>query len=92
LNEKRRYQRYTVNKKRDKVTQGKIKIGGKLVQLVNFSSSGLCVISNTSFFKKDYQNLCRFWRSGENKYDWQDCPAEEGKQHVACRHRPNGDL
>lgn len=43
MNDKRIYQRYAIDD--DTIAQAKIEIDGKLVQLVDFSVGGLCVLS-----------------------------------------------
>jgi hypothetical protein len=45
----RRYQRYAVDHDADTPAQGKVTVGGELVQLVDFSLSGLCVLSKIPF-------------------------------------------
>ena len=41
MNERRKYQRYAV----DTPVQGEVKVDGELVRLVDFSLSGLCILS-----------------------------------------------
>jgi hypothetical protein len=49
MNDKRRYQRYTIENDIDAIAQGEVIVGGELVQLVDFSLSGLCVLSKIPF-------------------------------------------
>jgi hypothetical protein len=49
MNDRRRYQRYAVNDNRDTINQAIIKVDGELVQLVDFSVGGLCVLSKKTF-------------------------------------------
>ncbi|MGD0276563.1 MAG: PilZ domain-containing protein, partial [Syntrophales bacterium] len=49
MNDARRYQRYAVNDVGNTTAQGEVIVGGKLVQLVDFSLSGLCVLSKIRF-------------------------------------------
>ena len=49
MNDNRRYQRYAVNDDRNTMAQGKIKVEGGIVKLVDFSLGGLCVLSKKPF-------------------------------------------
>ena len=50
MNEKRRYQRYAVvNNNGDTTTQSEVKVGRELVRLIDFSLSGLSVLSKIRF-------------------------------------------
>jgi hypothetical protein len=49
MNEKRRYQRYSVNDDRNTIAQAKIEVDGELVQFVDFSVGSLCVLSKKPF-------------------------------------------
>ncbi len=49
MDEKRRYQRYAANDDRDTIAHAEIKVEGELVELVDFSVGGLCVLSKKPF-------------------------------------------
>jgi hypothetical protein len=49
VNDKRRYQRYAVDNKGNITSGAEIIVGGGLVRLVDFSLSGLCVLSKLPF-------------------------------------------
>ena len=49
MNDKRRYQRYAVSDDRNTIARAKIEVEGELVQLVDFSVGGLCVLSKKPF-------------------------------------------
>jgi hypothetical protein len=49
MKDARRYQRYTVHYDVKKPHRGKVTVGGKLVLLLDFSLSGLCVLSKNPF-------------------------------------------
>ena len=47
MNDKRRYQRHAVNNKDDKNTKGEVTVEKELLKIVDFSSSGMCLLSKT---------------------------------------------
>jgi hypothetical protein len=49
MSERRKFQRYDVSNDEDTPAQGQVKVGGVLVRLVDFSLSGLCVLSKIPF-------------------------------------------
>lgn len=49
MKDTRRYQRYTTDHDADTPPDGEVTVGGELVQLVDFSLSGLCVLSKIPF-------------------------------------------
>lgn len=53
MNDKRRYQRYAVDNDGNANAEAEIIVGGELVRLVDFSLSGLCVLSKIPFSLDD---------------------------------------
>lgn len=49
MNDKRRYQRYAVNDDDNTTAEGEVIVEGELVQLVDFSLAGLCILSKKLF-------------------------------------------
>ncbi|MGZ3614281.1 MAG: PilZ domain-containing protein [Syntrophales bacterium] len=49
MNNRRKYQRYAVNNDGDTLAQGKVKVEGELVRLVDFSLAGLYILSKKPF-------------------------------------------
>ncbi len=61
MKERRKYQRYAV----DTPLQGKINVGGELVRLVNFSLSGLCVLSKNPLLSGPISISAEFENQGK---------------------------
>jgi hypothetical protein len=53
MKEARRYQRYAVDNDGNTTAEAEIIVGGELVRLVDFSLSGLCVLSKIPFSSDD---------------------------------------
>jgi hypothetical protein len=64
MKDSRRYQRYTVDRNADKLADGEVTIEGELVQLVDFSLSGLCVLSKIPFTSEPISVSVEFEKRG----------------------------
>lgn len=65
MNEYRKFKRYAVNNDADTHSQVEVKVGGVSVRLVDFSLSGLCILSKIPFSPGAISISVEFGNHGE---------------------------